>query len=95
MDSVPSSKRRQADMPTACALVCSYLHNLREGGMIMLYKLNVTRSLAKCLLMKKAAKVFLAILLTSVMIMYAIFGHDIKWPKMASGIYLSTLVHIR
>ena len=39
IDSILSSKHMQAYMSIMCAPVCSCLHNLQQGGMIMLHKL--------------------------------------------------------
>ena len=60
----------------------------------MNYSKSMKHLLATCLLMKKAARLFLPFYATSDIkyFCHAIFGHGMKWPKVDSDIYLSALV---
>ena len=63
IDCTLSMKHRQAYMRTGCVRVCSCLQNLQNVGMIMPHdSKSMKYLLATCLLMKKGARVFLAIL---------------------------------
>ena len=84
-------------MSTACVHVFSCLHNLQEGGMIVLYELFQKHEAFACKIFtdeKTSQGIFghFMPLVAYNIFCHAIFGNGIKWPKVASGIYLPTLL---
>ena len=97
IDSILTSNCRQVYMFTGCVPAFSCFHNLQKGGLIMLHKLLQRHKAFPCHMFsnqKYSQCIFghFMPLVAQNIICHAIFGPGIKWPKMASGIYLRTLI---